>query len=1203
MTRTRSFEDQSMRFFKQPLLITLTSAALALSVAARADDTEIFTVTPAASTRPNIMLIIDTSGSMNEVAVSTPLPFNPATNYSQGSSGCNDTDRMYYTTSAQKPTGCSDPILAGSVSRTNTMRCKRALDATGSTGVGYYSDLFIRWGGGNNNKGWTGAMNPNNAGLVECQADAGVEGNNSTTSTWPTKAISNSSGGVWTNVSTNSWWSVPGNTGVSLTFYSANYIRYLVDPPTADQRRIDVVKAAAASFINSLPNVNMGLMRYSTNNHQYQNNETDAAGGMVLSPVTELDPKRAALITEITSPTGTHFIPQGYTPLSETLFEAYRYFAGGAVQFGANSRICTSINNATSGNAGACTNSGAMQDLHSVAASISGSNYVSPATEPCQENYIIYLTDGLPFNDNQANSLMPTDFATVGGACLPANGGPNSQDRNAGLCLGAMAQYMNRKDLRPVDGDQIVRTYFIGFGSDFDGSLAGAFGYLNDAALRGGGTAYQANDLTGLSAVFNSIITSILQTSTTFTTPTVAVNAFNRTQTLEDLFVSVFQPNSTVHWPGNLKKYRVTGGRIMDNSTPPAPAVNPDTGFFATNAKSFWSTSTDGPEVEAGGAASRQPLPANRNLYTWIGANPTSPTSIADMAHSIHTDNNNLTATTFNLGAAGDPTRDQLINWARGEDLRNEDGDAATTVRYAMGDPVHSPPTIVIYGGTTGSPNINDATVFVATNDGYLHAIDPTDGSERWAFIPQEFLTGLRSLWFNNPVAAKRYKLDGEIQILRYDVNADGIIDSSANDRVILYVGAGRGGSNYYALDVTNKTAPKYMWTIGTSANATALPGIGQAWSTPTIARVNVSGQTQNSQKLALIFGGGYDPVQDTTTYNPLDTVGNRIYIVDAIRGTLLWSAGYTGSGANRELGRMTHSIPGSIAVLDTNSDGFADRMYAGDMGGQVWRFDITNGAAQNALVAGGVMASLGTKDDATPTATNARRFYNRPDVAAMQRADGPPFLNIAIGSGYRGHPLNTLIQDRFYAIRDTAPRQVLTQTEYDSTDRVILHESDLTDITTDTTPSLAVDSHGWLLNLNRPSWQGEKSLGPSNTFQNKIFFTTYIPPAASATNSCLASSTGTNRAYVVNAFTGAPVRRDGQTDPDPDPNDPNGGDDDPSPDDRYNELDQGGIAPEISFLFPEPNQVLCLSGVEVLDVCTNFNSRMKTYWRETTAN
>ncbi|HEY9461591.1 MAG TPA: hypothetical protein VIR54_00815, partial [Vicinamibacterales bacterium] len=89
MTRTRSFEDQSMRFFKQPLLITLTSAALALSVAARADDTEIFTVTPAASTRPNIMLIIDTSGSMNEVAVSTPLPFNPATNYSQGSSGCN----------------------------------------------------------------------------------------------------------------------------------------------------------------------------------------------------------------------------------------------------------------------------------------------------------------------------------------------------------------------------------------------------------------------------------------------------------------------------------------------------------------------------------------------------------------------------------------------------------------------------------------------------------------------------------------------------------------------------------------------------------------------------------------------------------------------------------------------------------------------------------------------------------------------------------------------------------------------------------------------------------------------------------------------------------------------------------------------------------------------------------------------------------
>jgi hypothetical protein len=63
-----------------------------------------------------------------------------------------------------------------------------------------------------------------------------------------------------------------------------------------------------------------------------------------------------------------------------------------------------------------------------------------------------------------------------------------------------------------------------------------------------------------------------------------------------------------------------------------------------------------------------------------------------------------------------------------------------------------------------------------------------------------------------------------------------------------------------------------------------------------------------------------------------------------------------------------------------------------------------------------------------------------------------------------------------------------------------------------------------------------------------------------------------------------------------------NDGDDELDADDRYDDLAQGGIAPEVSFLFPEENRVVCLSGVEVLSVCTNFNSRIKTYWRESTA-
>lgn len=1173
------------------------AAAVLGAAAASADDTEIFISQPADTVQANILLIIDTSGSMNETAGISQLPYDAATAYSNSNTSCRD-DRIYYSSSSTAPNSCSGLSyiqLSGNFSGANPyqLKCRAAVTqlawGSGSSGSGFYSDRFIRWGGSSSSKSWNSSLNPSNAAEVECLADASVHGPDATSAAkWPQSGNASQSSGRWTNTASQSWWGVSGNAGVSSTLYSPNYIRYVRNGATAVQTRMDVVKAAAESFLNSLPNVNLGVMRYSANNSFYSGNQSDAAGGMMMSPVSPLDAKRSSLIADIT--TSNQYEPYGYTPLSETLFEAFRYFSGGPVTFGLNSRMCTRVDS-TPGSTGFCYSSSYMADFPSAAGSRSGNTYISPAAESCQANYVVFLTDGLPTQDNQADALIAglPNFATLGGNGCSGSG--------AGRCLGAMAEYMHRADLRSdVTGQQNVKSFFIGFGDDFAGGLTGAFAYLQDAATRGGGQAYQANDLTSLSAVFNAIVTSIFQTSTTFTTPTVAVNAFNRTQTLEDMFVSVFQPNSSLHWPGNVKKYHVEDGVIMDDSSPPQAAVDPNTGFFADSARSFWSGMTDGSEVKEGGAAGELTDPANRKLYTYLGANPSSPVTLSTgSVHTVSTSNASLDATVLMLGAPGDPTRDDLINWARGVDLLNEDGDAATTTRRVMGDPIHSPPAVVIYGGTTASPDLDDAVVFVTTNDGYLHAIDTVTGNELWGFIPQEFLGNLKSLYFDDPVPAKQYTLDGEIRVLRYDVNGDGIIQPSANDRVILYFGQGRGGNQYYALDVTSKTAPKFMWTIG----ATQLPGVGQTWSTPVIGRVNINGATQNSQQLVLIMGGGYDPAEDGTIYLASSSVGNRIYMVDALRGTLLWSAGGSGSGANLERSRMTHGIPGSLAVLDTDSDGYTDRLYAGDMGAQLWRFDITNGNSASSLVAGGVIASLGTHDDMTPVPAKARRFYSAPDVAALQRPGMAPFMNIAIGSGYRGHPLNTVVEDRFYAVRDPNPFTKLTQTQYNSL--TVISDGDLQDVTDDVAPVIPAASPGWRLLLRLPSWRGEKSLSPSNTFDNKIFFTTYTPPDGTSTSSCGASSTGSNRAYVVSAFDAAPIaRRDSGT---VDPNDPNGGVVPPTPEDRYEDLEQGGIAPEVAFLFPEKDAVVCLSGVEVLGVCTNFNSRVKTYWRESGAN
>src|SRR5947208_13946651 len=157
--------------------------------------------------------------------------------------------------------------------------------------------------------------------------------------------------------------------------------------------------------------------------------------------------------------------------------------------------------------------------------------------------------------------------------------------------MAALAKYMFNTDLFPsMPGQQNVQLYTIGFGDD--PGLAVASGWRATAATAGGGQFYQTGDLNGLQTALMNIVSNILKTSTTFTAPTVSVNAFNRTQTLNDLYVSVFQPSLTYHWPGNIKKYSVQNGVIMDQNS--VAAVDPTTGFFMKNPQSFASPSPEG---------------------------------------------------------------------------------------------------------------------------------------------------------------------------------------------------------------------------------------------------------------------------------------------------------------------------------------------------------------------------------------------------------------------------------------------------------------------------------------------------------------------------------------------------------------------------------------------------------------------------------
>jgi type IV pilus assembly protein PilY1 len=288
----------------------------------------------------------------------------------------------------------------------------------------------------------------------------------------------------------------------------------------------------------------------------------------------------------------------------------------------------------------------------------------------------------------------------------------------------------------------------------------------------------------------------------------------------------------------------------------------------------------------------------------------------------------------------------------------------------------------------------------------------------------------------------------------------------------------------------------------------------------------------------------------------------------------------------------MTHSFPSNINVLDTNGDGFSDRMYAADMGGQVWRFDIWNRPSVQPLVTGGVFASLGGAAIAPSAVSRAqnRRFYYSPDVAPITVRGSRPFMNLAIGSGYRGHPLNDETQDRFYSIRDYSPFTPRDQASYDATAAIL--DGDLMDVTTVANAVVGDTARGWKIRLaenNGTLYRGEKVLAESVTADGVIFFTTFTPLAADAAQPCLSRSL--NRVFAVNASNASPFVRWSESGTGP-----------LTTGDRSVDLSQKGIAPSVSILGNPgggagTGMSICQVGAQILKKCVKANSAVRSYW------
>jgi len=1190
-----------MQAFKQKFRAIIVGylTSMVISMPVIAEDIEIYTSLGAsvATIQPNLLFILDTSGSMNTDITTSQGTYDATFTYA----GCYTTNRIYWSTSGSTPSCTTGRWFTKSL-----LQCDHAdksydsatnLPLVDGFGVplpgpletaGYYVDQIARFNNGHND--WhslsTNTFVKTNH-IVECAQDKGIHGHNTVNTTARTY-IRNTSGGyraaaynhpVWNNGSNNK------------TLFDFNYLNYLVDPAfsTTESRFVAMQKAVLA-LVDANSNVNIGLMRFDGQGQSGNDTTNPYDGGPVVYAMEDINAARNDYKARVNTMTAG-----GFTPLAETYYEALMYYGGKSVQFGDTSDPLSDVDNVAP----------VTLDPSDT------SKYLTPIVAACQKNHIIYLTDGSPNEDDKIPGLKST-LPGFSSGCSSANGATNS-------CLDELAGWANSNDIATLaipehDGEQNIVTHTIGFGFGAAATTATSttLKLLDDTATAGGGVFKQADSANELTAAFNEIIAGLLEENATFSSPAVSVNAFNRATHLNDLYFTLFKPRKGGHWDGNLKKYKLLFGPDVSDvdgdgdvtETIPiitdsvgAAAIDNVTGFFADIAQSFWSAAVDGPEAAAGGAASN--FTTSRRVYTLTGTY-TNSSGVSTPSNGALTASVNavlktnalltdalLGTTGFPDHVTGTPYRETLIDWMRGIDVDDVDEDNDTTdARLVMGDPLHAEPGLVQYGvlGTdSDGDGIDDPDLvaYVGTNDGYLHAINSITGAEYFSFIPQEQLLNMNNVFEATSALGKFYGIDGNIVPWINDIDKDGIIEAGEN--VYLYFGQRRGGRDIYSMDVTDRNNPVIRWVIKGGVGDYA--ELGDTWSTVNVEKIKMGGL----DRTVLIFGGGYDTGQDNVTVRSLDSVGRGVFIVDALTGALLWRAGPDVS-ADLRMTNMQYSIPARVKPIDIDGDGYIDRLFTGDMGGQLWRFDIDNDAStvSSVSVSGARIADFAVD---TSVADN-RRFYYPPDVALIVEEGQAPYISILASSGYRAHPLTVDTHDRIYMLRDnniyntpTPFPPVLTEADlFDTTDNAVGEGTGATQTTAITNLGAA---DGWFIKLNEldSSWIGEKGLSEPLILDGVAIFTTFIPDNLGVVVASCTPKAGTGAVFFLNVTDGTPTYDIS-------------GNNTRTREDRRTFVKRGGIPPSPNVIISSGGDPTLCIGTECTDARIGSGLK-KTYWYE----
>ncbi|HHQ4777929.1 TPA: pilus assembly protein [Aeromonas veronii] len=360
--------------------------------------------------------------------------------------------------------------------------------------------------------------------------------------------------------------------------------------------------------------------------------------------------------------------------------------------------------------------------------------------------------------------------------------------------------------------------------------------------------------------------------------------------------------------------------------------------------------------------------------------------------------------------------------------------------------------------------------LYVGANDGMLHGFRVSDGVERLAYIPSSLLGELTQL--TRPNYSHRYYVDGTPKV------GDAYLGSRWKS--ILLGSTGAGGKAVFAIDVTapdNFTADKMLWEFTNSE-------MGVALAAPTLVRVKAD------NKWVALVANGYNSTSQTA----------RLFVLDLATGAIIKEID-TQVGSASEPNGLSSPLP-----VDQDGDRIVDYVYAGDLHGNLWKFDLTgNNSAQwgSALKTGSKPKPMFQACNGSCSASTRQPITMRP--LAIRHPKGGVMVMMGTGSYFTNDdkllPTNPRL-DAVYGIRDTGGEVSRSQLLQQSITHEFVANGTTIKFNVRVVSNLDVNytsQKGWYLLLKSPGLSkgvGERAVSEMLYRHKRLIFNTLIPSA-----------------------------------------------------------------------------------------------------------